>query len=269
MRLFDNKLTVVGLFITISLVVLALAAPLIASHDPAQINIEEALLSPSGRHLFGTDGLGRDIFSRIVYGSRISLFVGLIAVGIALIIGVIIGAVSGYYGGRVDNFIMRFVDMMLCFPTFFLMLSVIAVLEPNIVNIMIIIGITGWMGIARLVRAEMLSLKEREFILAARAMGASDLRIITRHLIPNAIEPVLVSAVLGMASAILTESGLSFLGLGVQPPTPSWGNILMEGKGVLGVAWWNMLFPGIFILITVLGYNLLGEGLRDFFDKRK
>jgi peptide/nickel transport system permease protein len=164
---------------------------------------------------------------------------------------------------------MRLVDIMLCFPSFFLILAVVAVLEPNIINIMVIIGITSWMGVARLIRAEILTLKEREFILACRALGASDLRIIIYHLIPNAIAPVLVSAVLGVASAILVESALSFLGLGVQPPTPSWGNILMEGKSCLGVCWWLTLFPGLFILITVLGYNLLGEGLKEYLGPKR
>jgi peptide/nickel transport system permease protein len=164
---------------------------------------------------------------------------------------------------------MRIVDIMLCFPSFFLILAVVAMLKPGIFNIMVIIGITGWMGVARLIRAEILSLKEREFILASRALGAGDFRIMTRHLIPNAIAPVLVSAILGVAGAVLLESSLSFLGLGVQPPTPSWGNILMDGKASLGVCWWPMFFPGVFILITVLGYNLLGEGLREHFDPKK
>ncbi len=172
---------------------------------------------------------------------------------------------AGYYGRWVDVVIMRFVDIMLCFPTFFLILAVIALLEPSILNIMIIIGVTSWMGVARLIRAEILSLKERDFIYAERAIGASDLRILARHLIPNAMAPVLVSITLGIAAAILVESSLSFLGIGVQPPTPSWGNILSQGKSVIGIAWWMMLFPGLAIFITVLGYNLLGEGIREEF----
>jgi peptide/nickel transport system permease protein len=267
-ELLRNKMALFGLFMVLSLLIIAILAPLLAPYDPTKISIENALEGPSFRHLLGTDSLGRDLFSRMVFGTRISIFVGFIAVGIALLIGVFLGSISGYYGGKIDLVIMRFVDIMLCFPTFFLMLAVIAVLEPNIRNIMIVIGITGWMGIARLIRAEILSLKEREFIMAARATGAGDFRIITKHLIPNAMAPVLVSAIMGVANAILVESSLSFLGLGVQPTTPSWGNILMEGKGTIGVAWWLMLFPGTAILLTVLSYNLLGEGIRNMFLKR-
>lgn len=268
-QLFKNKLTVFGAMVVGLLALVAIFAPFIAQSDPASVDIQSALLSPSAQHLLGTDYLGRDIFSRMVYGARISLSIGFVAVGIAILVGIMIGSIAGYYGGKTDATLMRFVDIMLCFPSFFLILAVIAVLEPNIINIMIVIGITSWMGVARLIRAEILSLKEREFILAARALGASDLRIILFHLMPNAIAPVLVSAVLGVAAAVLVESALSFLGLGVQPPTPSWGNILMEGSSSLGVCWWLSLFPGLAIFITVLGYNLLGEGLREYFSPHK
>jgi len=257
-----------GAAIIILLIVIALFAPVISSHDPSEINIEEALLSPSHEHLFGTDMLGRDIFSRIVYATRIALSIGFIAVGIAAFIGVLLGSVAGYYGGRIDGIIMRFADIMLCFPAFFLILSVIAVIGPNIFNIMVVIGLTSWMSMARLIRAEVLSLRERDFISASKALGASGRYIILRHLIPNGIAPVLISFVFGVAGAILTEASLSFLGLGVQPPDPSWGNIIMEGKAVLGVGWWVILFPGLAILITVLAFNLLGEGLRDIFNPR-
>lgn len=265
-RLFKNKLTFFGAIVVTSLALVAIFAPFIAPYHPAGIDIQSALLAPSTQHILGTDYLGRDVFSRMVYGARISLSIGFVAVGIAVLIGIAVGSVAGYYGDKIDAILMRFVDIMLCFPSFFLILAVVAVLEPNIVNIMIVIGITSWMGVARLIRAEILSLKEREFILAARALGASDLRIILFHLIPNAIAPVLVSAVLGVAAAVLVESALSFLGLGVQPPVPSWGNILMEGRSSLGVCWWLSLFPGLAIFITVLGYNLLGEGLREHFS---
>lgn len=264
-----NKLTAFGTIIVGLLALTAIFAPLIVTHEPYEVDIPSALLAPSTEHILGTDYLGRDVFSRMVYASRISLSIGFVAVGISVLIGIIIGSIAGYYGGRTDSVLMRFVDIMLCFPSFFLILAVVAVLEPGIVNIMIVIGITSWMGVARLIRGQILSLREREFILAARALGASDFRIIFFHLIPNAIAPVLVSAVLGVAAAILVESALSFLGLGVQPPAPSWGNILMEGKSSLGVCWWLMLFPGLAIFITVLGYNLLGEGLREHFNPHK
>ena len=204
----------------------------------------------------------------MLYGAGISLKVGFVAVGIAVLIGTVLGALSGYYGGLIDIVIMRFVDIMLCFPSFFLILAVIAFMEPSIFNIMAVIGFTSWMGITRLVRAEFLTLKERDFVLAVKAMGASNARIIFLHILPNAMAPVLVSATLGIAAAVLTESALSFLGIGVQPPTPSWGNMLTQGQNVLGIAWWLSFFPGMAILITVLGYNLLGEGIRDAIDPR-
>jgi len=261
--MFKNKLTLFGAIIVGALAIIAIFAPFISGHDPAAIDIQQALLAPSSAHLFGTDQLGRDLFSRIVYGARVSLVIGFVAVGISIVIGLAIGSIAGYYGGRVDSVLMRLVDIMLCFPSFFLILALVAILEPNIIIIMVVIGATSWMGPARLIRAEILSLKEREFIQAAKVLGASDFRIITKYLIPNGIGPILVNAVLGIAAAILIESSLSFLGIGVQPPSPSWGNILMEGKSTLGVCWWLLLFPGVAIFITVMGYNLLGEGLRQ------
>jgi len=244
------------------------AAASFSSADPAAIDVSQSLLPPSMAHPFGTDDLGREVFVRMLYGARISLLVGFVAVGISTVIGIILGALAGYYGSWVDALVMRFVDIMLCFPTFFLILAVIAFLDPSIWNIMIVIGLTSWMGVARLIRAEFLSLRQRDFVLAAQALGASDLRLIFRHILPNAMSPVLVSATLGVAGAILTESALSFLGIGVQPPTPSWGNMLIIGKQTLGIAWWLSVIPGLAILITVLGYNLLGEGVRDALDPR-
>lgn len=267
-RFRKNKLALAGAFIVLFLFFAALFAPWLSPYDPGQINIKKLLQDPSPEHIFGTDPLGRDVLSRMLWGSRISLLVGFVAVGIASVIGIFLGALAGYYGRWVDNLIMRFVDVMLCFPTFFLILAVIALLEPNIWNIMIIIGITGWMSVARLVRAEFLSLKERDFAVAEKALGARDFRIIFRHILPNALAPVFVSATLGVAGSILTESALSFLGIGVQPPTPSWGNILTAGKDNIQIAWWLSLYPGLAILITVLGYNLLGEGIRDAIDPR-
>ena len=267
-RFRSNRFAVAAALVVLSLFILSFLAPVITPYDPDAIDAYHVLLPPSGAHWFGTDELGRDVFTRVVYGARISLKVGFVAVGIAVLVGTVVGLVAGYYGGWPDTILMRFVDIMLCFPTFFLILAVIAMLEPSIWYIMIIIGLTGWMGVARLVRAEVLSLRERDFILAARALGASDLRIIFRHIFPNAMTPVLVSATLGVAGAILTESALSFLGIGVQPPTPSWGNILTSGKDYIEFAWWLSLFPGLAILVTVLSYNLLGEGIRDALDPR-
>jgi peptide/nickel transport system permease protein len=257
-----NRLLACGLLIIGILSLLAILAPFVSPYDPSLIDAGNLLMPPSMQHLLGTDGLGRDLLSRLIFGARISIAIGLIAVGIATFLGLILGSLAGYYGGFIDAFIMRLADVMLCFPTFFLILAVVAVLEPSILNIMLIIGLTGWMGTARLIRGEILSLREREFIQAERALGASDLRIITLHLIPNCIGPVLVNATLGIASSILLESSLSFLGLGVQPPTPSWGNILIESKSTLGVSWWITVFPGSAILFTILGFNLVSEGLK-------
>lgn len=268
-RFLKHKLALSGAIIIILMNVLAIFAPFFVRYQPDEIEIGNYLLPPSREHLLGTDQLGRDLFSRMAYGGRISLLVGFISVSIAVGIGILVGSLAGYYGGVIDTIIMRFVDIMLCFPTFFLILALVALLEPNIVIIMVVIGITSWMGIARLVRAEILSLKERDFVLAAKASGVSNLTIIRRHLIPNGIGPVIVSATLGVAAAVLTESSLSFLGIGVQPPIPSWGNILMDAKSSLGVAWWLSFFSGMAIFITVLGYNLLGEGLRDLLVPRK
>lgn len=266
-RLWRNRMALSGAAIVGGMLLLALCAPLLAG-DPGAIDIAGTLRSPGGGHLLGTDDLGRDVFARMLHGARISLLVGFVSVGIATLLGIVIGALAGFYGGWLDALLMRFVDIMLCFPAFFLILAVIAFLEPSIWNIMAVIGLTGWMGVARLVRAEFLTLRERDFVVAARALGASDGRLIFRHLLPNAMSPVLVSATLGIAGAILTESALSFLGIGVQPPTPSWGNMLIAGKQTLGSAWWLSVFPGLAILVTVLGYNLLGEGIRDALDPR-
>jgi peptide/nickel transport system permease protein len=265
---YKNKLMLAGSGLVLLLLIISLLAPWLAPFDPGKIDLTNVLASPSMKHFFGTDQLGRDVLSRMIWGARISLKVGFVATGVAIIIGTILGALAGYYGGWVDSVIMRFVDIMLCFPTFFLILAVIAFLEPSIWNIMIIIGLTGWMGVTRLVRADFISLRERDFVKAARAIGAGDMRIIFLHILPNAMASILVAATLGIAGAILTESALSFLGIGVQPPTPSWGNILTAGKDNIDIAWWLSLYPGLAILITVVGYNLLGEGIRDSLDPR-
>ena len=267
-RLLKNKLAIAGLAIVVLLFAVAILAPYISPYAPDEIDTTEVLSPPSAAHILGTDELGRDVLSRIYHGAGVSLSVGFVAVGISTIIGIILGALAGYYGGIVDKVIMRFVDIMLCFPSFFLILAVIAFIGPSIWNIMIVIGVTSWMGVSRLVRAEFLTLKERDFVVAAVSQGAGDWRIIFYHVLPNAMAPVLVSATLGVAAAVLVESGLSFLGIGVQPPDPSWGNMLTEGKDNIEIAWWLSVFPGLAILITVMGYNLLGEGVRDALDPR-
>ena len=257
-----------GLTIVLCMTMAALLAPVLAPYNPNELHLKNILEAPSSVFPLGTDALGRDVLSRLLYGARVSLWVGFVSVGISVTIGVFLGLCAGYLGKFWDELIMRFVDVMLCFPSFFLILAVIAFLEPSLENIMIVIGLTSWMGVARLVRAETLSLRERDFVAAARLCGTGSIKIMLVHILPNALTPVLVSATLGIAGAILTESSLSFLGLGVQPPDASWGNMLMEGKDVLEIAPWLSLYPGLSILVTVLGYNLLGESLRDTVDPR-
>jgi peptide/nickel transport system permease protein len=258
----------VGGLVVVCLVLLAILTPAIAPWDPNRPDIKKILDAPSNAHPLGTDQLGRDVLSRMLYGARVSLAVGFVSVGIASLIGVVLGSLAGYNGGPVDGAIMRLVDLMLVFPRFFLLLAVLAFLRPSIWTIMAVIGLTGWMGVARLVRAEFLALKEREFVIWSQSVGASGFRIVWRHILPNAMAPVLVAMTLGIPAAILTESGLSFLGLGVQPPHATWGNILNEGKDAIEIGWWLSLYPGLAILVTVLSYNLLGEGIRDALDPR-
>ena len=257
-----------GLTLVLGMSSAALLAPWLAPYDPTTLHLHAILQPPSPLFPLGTDELGRDVLSRLLYGGRVSLWVGFVAVGISVCIGLVLGLVSGYFGGLVDECVMRGVDIMLCFPSFFLILAVIAFLEPSLTNIMVVIGFTSWMGVARLVRAETLSLRQRDFVAAARLSGAASARILGVHILPNALSPVLVAATLGVAGAILVESSLSFLGLGVQPPIASWGNMLQEGKNVLEIAPWMSMYPGLAILVTVLGYNLLGESLRDMLDPR-
>ena len=268
-KLIRNKFALTGLIIITLLILVALFAPVISPYTPSQQNLFERLQSPSLHHFFGTDDLGRDVFTRMIFGARISLAVGFISVFIILVIGTFLGIISGYYGGKIDYIIMRFTDIVLCFPTFFLIILVIAFIEPNIYNVMIVIGVTSWPGLARLVRAEVLSLKEREFILVSKMMAVSNIKIFFVHILPNIISPLMVYSSLAIGGAILTESALSFLGLGVQPPMPSWGQILTSGKDYIYMAWWLSLFPGIAILITVLAFNLLGEAIRDIFDPKE
>ena len=262
-----NKLAIFGFCVLLFFVVCAVIAPIIAPYSPEEI-VESQTLAPSWHHLFGTDDLGRDIFSRALFGARISLTVGFVAVVIAILVGTLLGALSGYYGGLIDSLIMRFVDVMLAFPSIFLILAIQVMLTPNIYNVMVVIGLTSWMGVSRLVRGEFLRIRELQYVEAARAIGCSDLRIIFRHILPNAQAPIIVVATLGMAGAVLTESALSFLGLGVQPPMPSWGNMLMDSQAYMRDAPWMAIIPGLLILLTVLSLYFIGEGLREKLDVR-
>jgi peptide/nickel transport system permease protein len=263
-----NRLAIGGMIVIAVIFLIAVSASLLAPYDPGKTEVSLKLKPPSLGHYLGTDQLGRDVFSRMLYGSRVSLSVGFVAVAISICIGILVGALAGYYSGWIDSILMRFVDIMLCFPSIFLILTVVALLGPSLFKVMVVIGITSWMGTARFVRAEFLSLRERDFTQAAKALGVKDYRIIFRHILPNALAPVFVTATLDVATAILVETGLSFLGFGVQPPAPSWGNILTEGRTYVFDAWWLTVFPGLAILITVLSFNLLGEGLRDALDPR-
>lgn len=237
-------------------------------YSPTQIDLGAHLMPPGGGHWLGTDDRGRDVMARMVHGTRISLSVGFVAVSIYTVIGIFLGALAGFYGGRVDMIISRLIEVMMCFPTFFLILAVLAFLPPSIYNIMVVLGLTGWTGVARLVRGEFLKQRKIDYVSAAKVVGASDLRIIFYHILPNSMAPVLVSATFGIAGAILTESSLAYLGFGVPPPAPSWGEILSQSKQYIDFAWWLTLFPGAAIFLTVTAYNLVGEGLRDAVDPR-
>ncbi len=268
-HIFKNKMVVAGSTVVFLLVIAAVFGDLLRTHPPHEQNLKDRLEGPSKEYIMGTDDLGRDVYSRVVEGSKVSLSVGIVAVGISLIIGVPLGLSAGFFGGWTDKVIMRVVDIMLCFPTIFLVLMVITFMEPNIINVMVVIGLTSWPGLTRYVRGEALSVRNKEYIKAVRVMGLSKIRILFVHMLPNTVAPVLITATLGVGSAILTESILSFLGLGVQPPSPSWGSILTTGKDYLGrEAWWLIVFPGSAIFITVLAFNLIGEGLRDVLDPR-
>ena len=257
-----------GAMILLLLLGVALLGPAIAPYSPTEQHLEQDLLSPSQDHLLGTDKLGRDILSRILYGSRISLLVGASTVGVSLLIGLSIGSLSGYCGGWVDQLLMRLVDVLMAFPGILLAIAFTAVLGPGLNHVILALCLIGWTGYARLVRGEILALREREFIHAARALGGSPGRIIVLHLLPNLLPPLLIQATFGMAAAIIAEGSLSFLGLGVQPPTPSWGSMLNEGRQFLLIAPHLTTFPGLAIMITVLGLNLVGDGMRDRLAKR-
>jgi peptide/nickel transport system permease protein len=289
-----NRGAVFSLWFLIFLLILSIAGKLLTLYsppfNPATVRLSEKFLPPLtpfksdlvkledappfAMYLLGTDELGRDVFSRMLEGTPVSLTIGFVAVGISVSVGILLGGLAGFYGRirlgwiTVDTLIMRFVDLMLCFPTFFLILTVVALLPPSIYNIMIVIGLTSWMGTARLVRAEFLSLREQDYVMAARSQAIPEMRIIFQHIVPNAIAPVLVSATIGVATAILTESALSFLGFGVQPPDATWGNILSDGKGYIFDAPWLTFTPGFTILFVVLAFNLCGEGLREAYNPK-
>lgn len=261
-----GKLIFIGGFIILALIFTAIFAPFVAPYDPKEQNLYDGLNTPDFNHPFGKDRLGRDILSRIIYGSRISLLVGIIVVGVSSIIGILIGSISGYIGGKTDEIIMRLCDIFLAFPGILLAIAIMAVLGPNLNNVIIALCAMGWVGYARLIRGQILSLREREFVLAVGALGGNSSRIIIRHLLPNMLSPVIVEATFGMAGAIIAEAGLSFLGLGVQPPQPSWGSMLNEGRQFLLIAPHLTIFPGLAIMLTVLSLNFLGDGIRDRMD---
>jgi peptide/nickel transport system permease protein len=269
-RFRRHKLAMVGLATLLVFCLAALLAPVIAPHDPNFVNIRNLKQPPSAEHWLGTDSAGRDVLSRLIFGARISMSVGVVAVTIAATIGILIGLISGYAGGRLDTLLMRFTELVMTFPTFFAVVIMVALVGPNVFNVMLVIGLFGWTGIARLVRGQALSLREMDYVQAARALGAPDRRILVAHVLPGVLPHVMVAATLGLASAILTEAALSFLGLGVQIPTASWGNMLFAAQSldVLENQWWLWVPPGLAISMAVLAANFVGDGLRDAVDPR-
>ncbi|AET68871.1 ABC-type dipeptide/oligopeptide/nickel transport system, permease component [Desulfosporosinus orientis DSM 765] len=263
-----KNLTLLGFILVVSFVFIALFAQAIAPYDPLQIALNESLQKPSWAHLMGTDILGRDVFSRIIYGTRTSLTIGVAATGISLVIGVVVGAISGYYGGWIDSLIMRITDVFLAFPFFLLALAIMTFLGSSFMNVFLVLGTVGWTHYARLVRGQVMFVKVSLFIEAARALGAKDSRIVFKHILPSSIAPVIAYMTLNIGSVILAEAGLSFLGMGVHPPAASWGLMLAESKDYFFNASWMVIWPGTAIFLTVLGYNLLGDGLRDALDPR-
>ena len=260
-----------GLAVVTLLIVAAVAAPLVSQHDPLRVNLANQLRPPSADHWMGTDLQGRDVWARLVYGARISLAVGLTSQSIAVLLGVLLGLIAGYYGRWVDELVMRLADVTLAFPTLLLLIALVAALEPSLGVVLLVIGLVGWAAIARLVRGQVLVVRELEFVQAIRALGAADFRIIARHVLPGVVAPVVIAATLGMAAAIMAEASLSFLGLGVPPPTPTWGGMVADGRDLfqLRTAPWTSVFPGLAIGAVVLGFNLLGDALRDAMDPRR
>ncbi len=269
-RLKTDKRAWIGGAVIVLLALLAIAAPVFARHDPFGVELINSLQPPNGQHWFGTDVQGRDVWARLVYGARVSLSVGILSQGIALTLGVILGLLAGYYGRWIDELVMRLADVTLAFPTLLLLIALVAALQPSLTVVFITIGVVGWAGMARLVRGQVLVVRELEFVQAERALGASDIRILTLHVLPSVVAPVVIAATLGVAGAIMAESSLSFLGLGVQPPTPSWGSMIADGRDLyqLRHAPWTSVFPGLAIGAAVLGFNLIGDALRDALDPR-
>ncbi len=267
-QLKKDKMAVIGVIIILILAFLAIFAPYLSLYDPMEVNMENRLLTPSEKHPLGTDQLGRDLLSRIVYGTRVSIAAATMATLMIMIFGVTIGAIAGYFGGVVDQAIMRVVDVLLAFPSLILTIAIAGILGPSLMNLIIAMTATGWVGYSRIIRGSVLSVKEKEFIEAARAMGCGNLYIIARHIIPNVISPVIVIATIDMGHTILSITGLSFLGLGAQPPTPEWGAMLNDGKSFMTTAPHLMIFPGLMIMVVVLAFNFLGDGLRDALDPR-
>ena len=269
-RLLRDRRAQIGLVIVALIIAAAIFAPLLAVHDPIGIDLAGMLEKPSGDHWMGTDIQGRDVWARLVYGARVSIAVGVISQGIALFLGVLLGLVAGYYGGWIDELVMRLADVTLAFPTLLLLIAMVAALQPSMVVVFATIGVVGWAGMARLVRGQVLVVRQLEYVQAIRALGAKDRTIIVKHVLPNVIAPVVIAATLGVAGAIMAEAALSFLGLGVQPPTPSWGSMIADGRDLdqLRNAPWTSVFPGVAIGASVLGFNLLGDALRDALDPR-
>lgn len=265
-----NKLAVIGVFIILALVLLSVCAPLLTDYTISETDLFNIKMAPSSEHILGTDELGRDVFTRLLYGGRVSIIVGIASMTVQLVIGVIMGAIAGYFGGIADKIIMRIIDVIMCFPFFVIAVSVAAILGPGVRNLIIIIGFLMWPNIARIVRAEILSLKENDYIMAAKAMGLSSFEIIKNHILPNVMSPILVAATLAIANGILTEASLSFLGIGVKLPEPSWGNMLIAAQniGTLQREWWLWIPAGSLIILMVLSINFVGDGLRDALDPK-
>lgn len=267
-RLVKNRLALVGLSIVLIIIFIAIFANYIAPYDPLKVDLSKYLLPPSRDHLLGTDEFGRDILSRIIFGARVSLQIGFFAQVISISLGTVLGLLAGFYGGWVDDLTMRIVEILFAFPFLLFVIAVVAVFGPGIQNLYLAVALIGWAGVSRIVRGQVLSLRERDFVVSARAVGAGTCRILFKHILPNALSPIIIEATLGMGGMIMLEAGLSFLGLGVQAPTPSWGSMVQAGLAYMRSAWWYPVFPGIGIMIVVFGFNLLGDGLRDALDPR-